>query len=301
MIDDYINELDSHLRVSARRRSRILLEVREHLEDALAQGKAGPHPDRAAEHALREFGPARPLALQLNAQSATRSARRAPGAALLAGVLVIVGFLIAVITQPTASSRGSARPAQQVSFFVATIGLQVAVVAGVCMAARVLGRWRCSMMRVDDRQFVRDAAAIFSGALVVAATAWAFTVSLYGHTLTHADHVALVAGVGLMLLGAVASVVACALVVVNPLDDATDAPTTASGFLALPERCVSLAPRHPVSTCAGAAVVAALAAMSHAETTVVAASLWGAIEAAFVIAGFIVLGPRLGLREPRTA
>jgi hypothetical protein len=35
--------------------------------------------------------------------------------------------------------------------------------------------------------------------------------------------------------------------------------------------------------------------MSHAETTFAASLIWGAIEAIAVVAGYIVLGGRLGL------
>jgi hypothetical protein len=54
-------------------------------------------------------------------------------------------------------------------------------------------------------------------------------------------------------------------------------------------------PAAPVVACAAAAAVGALGAMSHAETTFAASLIWGAIEAIAVVAGYIVLGGRLGL------
>ena len=63
------------------------------------------------------------------------------------------------------------------------------------------------------------------------------------------------------------------------------------------ERVIELVRDHPVPACIVTAAVAAASAMAHAETTVLNAVPWGLGEAAAVVAAFVLLGPRLGLRD----
>jgi hypothetical protein len=138
-IDQYIAELASCLRVGGSRRLRILVEVRDHLDDATAhRERAGERHDGAVLHALETFGPPSMIATQFNADAGTRAMRRAPIVAFVAGVAVFVGLLVAGKSQPRPAAPMNAILATQISFFVAVLAFQVAVVAGLCAASRAV-------------------------------------------------------------------------------------------------------------------------------------------------------------------
>lgn len=301
-IDTYVAELEACLRVGGRARRRILTEVRDHLDDAITdRERLGEDAGDAVRRALDAFGPARALATQLNAETGTRAMRRAPLVAFVAGVAVFAGLLVAGKLQPHPAVPVRAILATQVSFFVAVLAFQVAVVAGICAASRALAVSRIPAACGDDRAFVRRCATISTSALGVAATGWAITLGLALNRLTDPNRAAAVVG-GVIMIGAAAAAIAttCRLRV-NPSDDATDAQLDPGGLFGLTERFIELVRHRPVVSCTAAAALSAWPAMAHAETTFTGALPWGVIQAATVIAAFVVLGPALGLRHPHPA
>ena len=109
----------------------------------------------------------------------------------------------------------------------------------------------------------------------------------------------LVAGSALMIAAASFADLRVRYLNVNALDDDTTAAFRAdvSSAFAWGERAIGVVRRHPVASCAVAAALTAIPAMSHAETTLSGATPWGLLQGASVVLGFIVLGPTLGLRE----
>lgn len=301
MIDDFLAELDTRLRVSRRARVRILAEVRDHLDDSVEHLRASdPQSQSALDEAIRAFGPAAAVATQFNAAAGTRAMRRGTGVAFVSGVLVAAGFLVAAVTQPRPRAASGATFAVQASFFGAALAFQVASVAGARAASRVLAVGRAAAAAIEDRLLVRRCAMICVGALSVAAVAWASCVGLAARSLVHPNRVTLVVGPAVMI-GAVAVAIALlAKLDINPLAEATDERSPRAGSAVLGERTVSIVQRHPVALCAAFAALSGLAAMSHAETTAVGSLPWGVLQAAAVVLGFAVLGPPLGLRERRT-
>jgi hypothetical protein len=91
--------------------------------------------------------------------------------------------------------------ATQVSFFVAVLAFQVAVVAAICATSRTIALWRTPTPRGDDRQFVRRAATISTSALGVAAMGWAITLGLAVNRLSHPNTAPAVVG-GAIMIGA---------------------------------------------------------------------------------------------------
>jgi hypothetical protein len=84
VIESYLTSLGSELRVPRRARTRILAEVRDHLEEAVAAGV--PAPD-----AVASFGDPHDLAARFHEQLASTSARRAGARTALLMVLLAVG------------------------------------------------------------------------------------------------------------------------------------------------------------------------------------------------------------------
>jgi hypothetical protein len=301
-IDRYIAELTSQLNVGARGRTRILAEVRDHLDDAVAhRAQSGDRPEQAATEALDAFGSPAAVASQFNAEAGARAMRRAPIVAFAAGLAVVTGFVVAGATQPQSATPTNATLATQVSFFAAVLAFQIAVVAGMCAAARALARWRTSARRGADRQFVRQCTVISTGALGVAAVGWASTMSLALNRLVDPNRATLAIGGVIMVCSAVTAIAAAHRLQVNPSDDADDGPDDTSRFLGVGERVIEFVREHPVVSCAGAAALSVWPAMSHAETTLAGAVPWGIAQAATIVLGFIVLGPALGLRRPSPA
>jgi hypothetical protein len=302
MIDQYLADLDARLRVSKRNRARILVEVRDHLDDAVARGRAEDlRPDLAVERAVDEFGPAMLIATEFNAIAGTRAMRQAIVVAISAGTAVVLGFLVAVTTQPHSRVANGASIAAQVSFFAAALALQTAIVAGARGASRVLAVGRGPAARAADRRLVHRCAVTCIGALCITAIGWSACIGLAAGSLGHPNRATLAAGAVLMMSVAAIATVATTRLDVNPDDDATDAQTCGRGAFALGERAFDLVRRHQITACAALAAIAAPTAMSHAETTVAAAIPWGVLQTAAVVLGFVLLGPSLGLRETGTA
>jgi hypothetical protein len=301
VIDDFLTELDAHLRVPSRARVRILAEVRDHLDDSVEHLRASdPRSASTVDAAIQAFGPAAMVATQFNAAAGTRAMRRGTAVAFAAGIAVAAGFLVAAVTQPHPQTASGASFAVQASFFGAALAFQVALVAGARGASRVCAVGRSAAATIEDRLLVRRCAIICVGALGVASVGWATCVGLAARSLVHPNRVTLLVGATLMI-GAVALAVALlAKLDVNPFAETTDERNPRPGIALLGERTVTIVQQHPVVPCAALAALAALAAMSHAETTAVGSLPWGLLQAAAVVLGFVVLGPSLGLREQRT-
>lgn len=298
-VDRYIEELGSCLRVSGRDRTRILVEVRDHLDDAIAdRERNGERRDRAVARAFDAFGAPSLLATQLNAAAGTRAMRRAPIVAFVAGLGVLVGFLVAGTTQPHTSVPTNANLATQVSFFLAVLAFQVAVVAGICAASRALAMHREPTVSSDTRQLVHRCALISTGALGVAAIGWATTMGLAFNRLVDPNRVTLVIGGVVMITASGVAIIAMYHLKVNAADDTGYADAASTGRFGLGERCIDVVRRHPVASCLIVGACSAVPAMSHAETTLTGALPWGAIQAASVVAAFVALGPALGLWTP---
>jgi hypothetical protein len=217
------------------------------------------------------------------------------------GVAVVGGFLLAAIMQPHAAVPAAARAFQQVAFFTAALGLQFAFVAGLRVLARVGACWRTSPCAADH-MLIRRAGAVFVGGLAAATGGW--TVALAGAMDRQPDArpVPFVVGIAVMLSATIVAGMAMMHRRVEPEDEpAWVRPDSATGSVhGVAERVIQQSSRRPLTVCAGVAVLAALSAMSHAETTVAGALPWGGIEAAAVIAGFVFLGPMLELRSRRS-
>jgi hypothetical protein len=301
VIDDFVGELNARLRVPNRDRTRILCEVREHLEDSVEHLRSSdPQSKSAVDEAIRAFGPATVIATQFNAAAGTRAMRRGTFVAFAAGSAVAAGFLVSAVTQPHPQTATGASFAVQASFFGAALAFQVALLAGVRAASRVLAIGRAAVADADDRLLVRRCATICIGALSVAAIGWATCVGLAARSLAHPNRATLVAGAAVMIGGVVVAIALLTKLGVNPLDEGTDARGARPGVVAFGERTVDLVQRHPVAACASLAALSGLTAMSHAETTAVGSIPWGALQAGAVVLGFVLLGPPLGLRERRT-
>jgi hypothetical protein len=297
-IDRYIAELTPRLNVGARGRTRILAEVRDHLDDAIAHRvRTGEGLAQAARAALDAFGSPGAMASQFNAEAGARAMRRAPLVAFTAGLGVLAGFVVAGATQPHSATPTNATFATQISFFASVLAFQIAVVAGTCAASRALSLWRTSARRGSDRQFVRQCTVISTGALGVAAVGWATTMGLALDRLADPNRATLAVGGVIMVCTAGIAIGAAHRLRMNASDDADDGPDATSRFLDIGERVIGLSRAHPVVTCAGVAALSVWPAMSHAETTLAGALPWGIAQAATVVLGFIVLGPALGLRR----
>ena len=293
MIDQYVNEISQRLVVPARRRARILEDIRDHLEDAVEQLLSqGIDQQTAEESAIGAFGSASSLASQLNEQFAVGLLRRTPLTMAASGFVMVAGFLLAAVTRPSQGAM-PAGPVQQVAFFIGLLGLQVAFVAGVRVVARVGARWR-SAPSAADHLLVRRAAFVFSAGLAVAACGWTVALVAAGGGTGPPRTAPLLAGGAVMILAVVA---AWATTIGRVTSTGTASPDADPSMFGAAERFLQWVSRRPRRFCACGAILAALAVMSHAETTLKGELMWGVIEAWPVIAGFVLLGPALELRS----
>jgi hypothetical protein len=301
-IEHYIGELSSHLRVSRRTRNRILAEVRDHLDDGTARlVRAGDDTDRAVARVIESFGPASAIATEFNAEAGTRAMRRAPIVAFGTGVGVFAGLLVAARAQPHPAVPMRATLITQVAFFVAVLAFQVAVVAGMCAASRTVAIHRAPVAPSHDRQYVRLAANISTGAAAIAAAGWTITLAIAVHRLTRPNTAAAMIGGAIVVAAASVGIAATRRLRVNASDSPAGADAEPAGVFNIGERCIALVTLHPVESCTAVAALSIWPAMAHAETTFTAALPWGIAQAAAVIIAFMVLGPVLELRHPHAA
>jgi hypothetical protein len=188
---------------------------------------------------------------------------------------------------------------QQVAFFAAVLGMQFALVAGIRVVARVGARWRTTP-RIADHVLVRRAGFVFIGGLAVAAGGW--TVALATSREPHARVVPFVAGVVLMIAVTVVASTAVLRRRRVHVDEPVPAPYDIAPplILTVAERAIQWLSGRPELACVSVAASSALVAMSHAETTVQGALPWGAVQAAAVVGGFLLLGPMLELRPGKS-
>ncbi len=298
-LDDYLAAVSDRLHVSRARRQRILDEVRGHLADATTDLEARGIPVAdARRQAIAAFGQPGQLAREFNAQAATATMRRTPVVIGASGIAVASGFALAAASLPHPSTAPLAGIAAQILFFVAIVAFQCAAVAGMRAASLVAARWRAASTPPADRDVVRRAASICAVGLAVAASAWLVAMSVRTGGGSLLREAGTVVGVLLMLVGALAAVSFAVGHRAEPADaDGSPIPAPSGRIVGSGERVIDLARAHPVVTCIVTAGVAAASAMSHAETTVLGGVTWGLGEAAAVVAGFVLLGPTLGLRD----
>jgi hypothetical protein len=301
-IDAFLHELEASLRLHPRRRATVVAEVRDHFDDAVAHHlAAGMARDAAERQAVADFGPVATVAGPANAAAGTVAMRRAPLVAGAVGALVVVGLVLA--------AQGGAQRAQltgaravvgPVAFFAGAIAIELAFVSGLCAASRVLSSWRRAEAPSADRSFVLHhsaRAAAFAGG---AGGLWAISVQNGPIHQGGWRHGAVLGGLALIVGGLVLATLLLPRLRINRHDEATAGDAAPSPVLALGERAIAVVRRHPVPSCALVAVVAGAGAMSHAETSVLAALPWGIGQALAVVVGYVWLGPSLGLRaRPR--
>ena len=294
MIDQYVDEISRRLVMTARRRARIVEDIRDHLEDAVEQlVSQGIDVQNAEERAIGAFGSASSLASVFNEQFAVGLLRRAPLTMAASGLVLVAGFLLAALSR---SSRApfSAGVGQQVAFFTGLLGIQVAFVAGARVLARVGAHWR-SAPPAADHVLVRRAGFVFSAGLALAACGWTVALVAAGGGQAPPRTAPLLVGGVLMILATIAALATTIGRRVVPTGTAPANPDRS--MLGAAERLLQWASRRPRTFCACVAILAALAAMPHAETTATGELIWGVIEAGAVIAGYVLLGPTLELRS----
>ena len=302
MIEDYIDDIDRQLIVPTRQRTRIIQDIRDHLADAVeqlaAQGVDGP---TAELQAVAAFGSATDLANQFNGQAAAVAMRRTPITMAACGAVVVGGFLLAAVTQPSPAVPQPASIVQQVAFFTAVLGLEFAFVAGLRLSVRAAARWRTTPSQ-SDQFLLRRAMVVFGVALAVAAVGWTVVMADVLGESSNRRAATLVAGMVMMIGAAGVAGVALTLQRLHGQGEPPSMPepvTTHRSILGAAELGVGWVGRFPRTTCAVVAIAAALGAMANADTTVRGALPWGIAQAAAVVAGFVLLGPALQLRAPR--
>jgi hypothetical protein len=301
-LERYLASLDTQLRVGRRTRARILSEVRDQLdEDITGREDRGDTHQVAVAHALHAFGAPTMMATAFNNQAGTRAMHRHPFVILVGGVAVCVGFLVAATTQASGRSPQNATVAAQVSFFVAALAMQAALVAGICATSRAVARWHAAETSSDDRRFVHRCSIVSLGALTAATSAWVANLGLASNTMANANKPTLAIGAAIMILAVIMALVILTRLPINPFDDPPAEHANGIGVLGLGEDLIGIVRSHPVVSCVAAALVTGGLAMSHAETTFTGALPWGVVQAGAVLIGFALLGPALGLRETHAA
>ena len=223
--------------------------------------------------------------------------RRTPLTMAAGGVALVAGFLLAATTQPSAAVRQQASSVQQVAFFTAVLGLQFAFVAGLRVLVRAGARWRATP-HPGDRLLLRRAMVVFGIGLAVAAFGWTVVLADVLDGSSNRRSATLVAGMVIMIGAATVATVVLArqhlrgqgeLSLPEPVATDRSIPGAA-------EVAVRWVGRHPGVTCTTVAIAAGLTAMANADTTVLGSLPWGIVQAAAVVAGFVLLGPALQLR-----
>jgi len=294
MTSDYVAAIGRLLQVSSRQRARIMADIREHLDDAVAELIArGADPSAAEASAVAAFGAAAVVAAEFNVHASAIRIRRLPAIMAATGVLLIAGFVLAARAHSRETTAVAAAPARvwtQITFFAAVLGLQFAVVAGLRLLARVAAIWRTAPDAADVA-LVRHAGVAFVGGLVVASCGWSAILIEARGGLVASHSAAVAAGLAMMLTATLAAAVAIAgqWGRFTFHADAGTAAVRNPWRGGVGEWTIRRLGRWPTATCAMVALIAAIAAMSHAETTVVGALPWGAAEASGVIAGYLLL------------
>ena len=273
----YLAELGAALHVRGAVRRRFLRECRDHLADTAAE--------RGEEAAVRAFGPAAEIAAALDAEVAARRGVRSTFATV-AGVLATGGSTLALIH---AAAPGAAAPVGwAIVFFVAA---QLAAVSVGLALLQALVLRRSTMPAADARLLARR-----NGLALVAAGVTMFSAGAAVPGQGSAG--LLLAGPALVCAALVAVVRAGRLAgrldgsrapaVRPPLEDL-------GRLLRVPVPALDNRTLLPLITCLAAA---AAFVRDHGEHATAGGALATAgVEAAAVVACFVLLGGALGLRE----
>ena len=297
-IDIYLSELDLLLSADKKSRTAILEEVRDHLLESTERGTDSETSYLEAElEAVTAFGSPHIVARHFNAALGAKAMRRAPKIAFTAGAMVVASFLFAAINQPKGATQATL--ASQVTFFSAVIAFQFALVAGGCAASRALATWQVSAISGASRSFVRRCTLVSMTALLAGASTMTVNFFFDAQHSKGANGISLAVGALLMVIAAGFGLFGVWRLKVNALDDDPDANAFRTrGLYVFGESAVGCVRRYPASACTIVAIAATAWIMSHAETATLVGSLpWGSAEFASVVAGFLILGPTLGLRS----
>ncbi len=278
-VDDFMSELASLLHVRGSARRRLLRECRDHLEESTAH--VGP------DEAVRRFGSASALAASIDTEASVRRTRFST-LATSAGVLAVGASTLALVT--AADSEASAVVGWAVAFFAAAQTAAVCAVLGALQAATL----RRAPATASDLALLcrrNSCALVFAGLAMFCAG---------GAVPGNASAVVLLAGPAVALLAGVGVLRARSLVrrLEPGRSRATRSPLEDLGELVH----LSLPTLRPTALLAAAAVGAAGAAFvwDRAEQATASSALAASgIEVALVVAGFLLLGPVLGLRPGR--
>ena len=280
-VDGYLDELGRALHVRGAARRRFLRECRDHLADAAAE--------RGEEAAVRAVGPPAGIAAAVEAEVAARRGLRST-VATVAGVLATGGSTLALIH---AAAAGATAPVGwTIAFFVAA---QVAGVATGLALLQALVLRRAAMAPTDAALLARRnaCALVAAGATMLSAGAalpgrGSAALLLAGPALVCAALVGVLRARGLArrLEGGRARTAR------PPLEDLRR-------LLGLPVPVLAPGPLLLVTTCVAAAAAFVRDRGEHA--TAAGALATAGVEAAAVVACFLVLGPPLGLWSSRRA
>lgn len=299
-INNYLDELNSLLETNKKHKGEILSEVRDHLLDSTAEkislGALSPHAEAEAVHA---FGSVNLIAGGFNACEGAKATKQAPIIALSSGTLVLVTFLIAAWSQPRNTS--SASIVQQITFFLGLISVQVALVAGICGASRTLSLWKSLENSGSDRTFIKRALKISLLALQVGVAAFSANFILDSIQNKNPNGTALILSVVVMNAGSIGGLAALTKLRINSSFVAQESYSIHSPkILSIGEGAIGAIKRHPTTPLLFIAILSGLSGMNKAETSTLQQALpWGAAEVLATVLGFLLLGPYLGLREPR--
>jgi hypothetical protein len=284
-VDEYLQQLEAALRVRGRARRRLLAECRDHLADA---GAVQGH-----EEAVRRFGTAADMARSLDTEVVVRRGLRATLASVV-GVLAVGASAWAIVNG--ADPHASAVVAWAVVFFACA---QTAAVSAFLAALRAAAIRREPATPAGVALLCRRNATALAFAL---ATLFAAGAAVPGHTsawkVLSGPAIAAVAATSVLRSRSLARKLdtRTSRIVQAPLTDLLTVArrsSSASGPAASSRSIALLGPTVAVAT------VAAFL-WDHLDHGTLASSVAAAgIEAALTVAGFLLLGPALGLRAAR--
>lgn len=298
-VEEYLTELSDLLNVGRKKRTEILEEVRDHLLQSV-QNLSHDESSlmRSEMDALTAFGPPILIASQFNAEAGAKAMRRAPLIAITSGASVVISFLIAVINQP--KTTAPANLPQQITFFLSVIAFQFALLTGLFGLTRTLSTWKTSVSSGAGRTYVKNCITFSMSALTIGAVSMAANFFFDAHQGTPRSRDFLLIGALLMTIVAVVGLTSSIKLHVNASCEniamCSDQPRA---LIKIWESIINLVRRFPFSSLLFGTVTASAWVILHAETsTFVGALPWGVAEAVAVVAGFLFLGPILGLRPP---
>jgi len=284
-VDDYLHQLEDALHVRGRARRRLLAECRSHLADAGAV-----HDD---EEVVRRFGDAGELARSFDTEIAVRRGLHATVVSVL-GVSAVGLSALAVVN--AAEANASAVLVWAVAFFAC------AQAAGVCA---LLAALRAAAMRHGPSTAAdvvllcrRNGAALAFAVLTLVAAGGAVP----GHTAAWkvlvGPLVAVLATASIVRSRSLARKIdpAAPRIIQSPLADLRTVarrPALANGRTTSASSVLLLAPTLMV------AAAAAFAWDHQDHGTLANSAAVAGVEAALTVAGFVILGPVLGLRPTR--